>query len=105
MFTVFVIGWTLPLGTLTGTWRLSSGFSALPRDICPAPLLIHFFDDGTGRKIDSEGDVVDFEWHITIHNELAMDTRFGSYIIRFSGFGTRLSIENSLRGEWVNAAF
>ena len=95
--TALVIGWFLPLGTLTGTWRLSSGFSASPRNITPAPQMLRFFDDGTGIKIDHDGSEIDFEWRITTFEELAMSTRPGFYIVRLYGFGTRLTIQNSLR--------
>jgi len=96
----FAVGWFLPIGTLTGgAWQLSSGFSANPRHIRPAPLSIQFFDDGTGIKIDYEGYERDFEWHITMFDEVAISTRWSSYIVRFHGFGTRLSLEDSMRGE------
>jgi len=101
----FSIAWWLPIGTLTGTWQLHSDFRAHPRHIRPAPLEIQFFDDGTGIKIDHNGYEQHFEWHITVFNELAMSTRFGSYIIRFTGFGTRLTIENALRGEATMGRF
>jgi hypothetical protein len=107
---VFVVGWFLPIGTLTGTWQLSSGFSANPRNITPAPHMIQFFDDGTGYKIDHDGYEIDFEWHITtfeeyFFEELKISTRPGWYIVRLYGFGTRLTIENSLRGEWSIGRF
>lgn len=98
-------GWFLPIGTLMGTWQLSSDFSASSRNIRPAPQMIQFLDDGIGTKIDHDGYEIDFEWYITTFGELAFCTRFGSYIVRIYGFGTRLTIQNSLRGEWLIGRF
>jgi len=103
--TALGVGWFLPIGTLTGTWQLSSGFSASPRNIRPAPQMMQFSDDGIGTKIDQDGYEIDFEWHITTFEELALSTRSGSYIVRIYGFGTRLTIQNSLRGEWSIGRF
>ena len=102
---VLCIGWWLPFGTLTGTWQLSHGFRVTPRHIRPAPLSMQFFGDGTGMKIDHNEYKRAFEWRITQHGELAMTYRDGAYIIRFRGFGTRMTIENSLRGEWSMGRF
>jgi len=99
------IGWWLSIGTLTGAWQLHSDFNANPRHVHPAPLSIHFFGDGTGAKIDNNGYEQSFEWHITTHGELTMNTRFSSYIVRFRGFGTRLILEDSLRGERTMGRF
>ena len=99
-FVSIIVAWFCPIGTLTGsTWQLSNGFRANPRHIQPAPLSIQFFDDGTATKINHDGYVQDFEWHLTVFDELSINTRWGSYIVRFRGFGTRLSLEDSLRGE------
>jgi len=103
--TALGVGWFLPIGTLTGTWQLSSGFSASPRNIRPAPQKIQLLNDGIGIKIDHDGYEIDFEWHITTFEELALSTRPGSYIVRLYGFGTRLAIQNSLRGEWPIGRF
>jgi len=103
--TGFSISWWIPIGTLTGTWQLHSDFRAHPRHIGPAPLEIQFFDDGSGIKIDHDGYEQNFEWHITVFDELAISTRIGSYIVRFTGFGTRLTIENVLRGEATMGRF
>jgi len=94
------IAWWLPIGSLTGTWQLSSGFSANPIHIRPAPQSMQFNSDGTGIKVDHEGYELSFEWRITDFGELNMSTRPHSfYMIRFRGFGTRMSLEDSLRGE------
>ena len=109
LLTAFAIGWFLPIGTLTGAWHLSSDFSAAPRNITPAPQMIQFFNDGTGVKIDHEGNEAVFEWYFRTFlgssEELIISTRVGSYIVRLYGFGTRLSIQNSLRGEWSIGRF
>jgi len=105
---IFIVGWRVPIGTLTGTWQLTSDFRANPRHVQPAPTTIRFFNDGTGTKIDHEGYEREFEWHwrtIGYSRELAMNTRWGSYIVRFRGFGTRLTIEDSLRGERTMGRF
>ena len=106
------VGWFLPIGTLTGTWQLSSGFSANPRHITPAPQVLQFFDNGTGIKINHEGNEISFEWRFTTESfggepreELRISTRPGTYIVRLYGFGTRVSIQNSLRGEWSMGRF
>ena len=111
LFVAYIVGWFLPIGTLTGTWQLSSGFSANPRHITPAPQMLQFFDNGTGIKIDHEGNEISFEWQLVLpldfrpSEELVIRTRPGSYIFRLYGFGTRLSIQNSLRGEWSIGRF
>jgi len=105
---IFIIGWRIPMGSLTGTWQLTSDFRANPRHVQPAPATIQFFNDGTGTKIDLEGFEREFEWYwrtILYSRELAMSTRWGSYIVRFRGFGTRLTIEDSLRGERTMGRF
>lgn len=100
LFAIFGIGWFVPaLWGLTGTWRLTSDFDASPRRVTPAPHMLQFFNDGTGTKINHHGYEVDFNWHITNFGELSLNTRSGSYIVRIYGFGTRLSIQNSLRGD------
>ena len=106
VFVSFMVGWFHPVGTLTGNeWQLSSGFRANPRHIQPAPLSIRFFDDGTGTKVNDEGYEQNFEWHITSFDELVLSTRWGSYIVTIYGFGTRLRLEHSLRGEATMGRF
>jgi hypothetical protein len=100
-----VTGWQSPIGgTLTGTWVLYQGFNANPRHIRPAPLAIRFFDDGTGTKTDYDGNETAFEWSFRISSfdtaeTLVFSTRAGSYYVRLNGFGTRLMLEHTLRGD------
>jgi len=102
----YTTAWFAPIGSLLGSsWQLSSDFRTNPRNTASAPSSIQFFDDGAGTKNDQNGYVSDFEWHFTTFDELAISTRYGSYIVRIHGFGTRLRLEGSIRGERTMGRF
>ena len=108
----FAVGWWLPIGQLEGDWELQTGFRANPRHIAPAPQAIQFLADGLGTKTNPQGQPQDITWQMVTRTyggeevlELDISGRWHSYWVRVWGFGTRMSIQATLRGEATMGRF